>query len=100
LEQIAAGEVAMETDIDNPIPTSMDELQEQLETTESNLSQLQSMITSENEKLHKYKVENIRRKHNYIPLIMEMLKILAERGELTTLVDKVTLNHLQTDRDQ
>lgn len=78
----------METDIDNPIPTSMDELQEQLETTESNLSQLQSMITSENEKLHKYKVENIRRKHNYIPLIMEMLKILAERGELTTLVDK------------
>jgi uncharacterized protein (DUF342 family) len=48
----------METDIDNPIPTSMDELQEQLETTESNLSQLQSMITSENEKLHKYKVNN------------------------------------------
>ena len=34
-------------------------------------------------------VENIRRKHNYLPLIMEVLKILAKRGELVNLVEKV-----------
>lgn len=34
-------------------------------------------------------LENIRRKHNYLPLIMEVLKILAKRGELVGLVDKV-----------
>ena len=49
----------METDIDDPIPLTMDELQEQLESIESNLSQLQSTIISENEKMHKYKVADI-----------------------------------------
>ena len=33
-------------------------------------------------------LENIRRKHNYLPLIMEVLKILAKRGELVGLVEK------------
>lgn len=29
-----------------------------------------------------YRKENIRRRHNYIPLIMELLKITAESGKL------------------
>jgi len=33
-------------------------------------------------------MENIRRKHNYLPLIMEILKTLAQEGKLTGLVDK------------
>ena len=37
-------------------------------------------------------LENIRRKHNYLPLIMEVLKILAKRGELVTLYEQVS-NH-------
>ena len=37
-------------------------------------------------------LENIRRKHNYLPLIMEVLKILAKRGELVTLCEQVS-NH-------
>lgn len=40
-------------------------------------------------------VENIRRKHNYLPLIMELLKVLAKQGNLVPLVEKVgrsTLN--------
>ena len=36
-------------------------------------------------------MENVRRKHNYLPLIMELLKILAKRGELVPLVEKVQL---------
>lgn len=36
-------------------------------------------------------VENIRRKHNYLPLIMELLKVLAKQGNLVPLVEKVRL---------
>ena len=35
-------------------------------------------------------LENIRRKHNYLPLIMEVLKILAKRGELVKLCEQVS----------
>lgn len=38
-------------------------------------------------------LENIRRKHNYLPLIMEVLKILAKKGQLVTLVEQVGSAH-------
>ena len=34
-------------------------------------------------------LENIRRKHNYLPLIVEVLKVLAKRGELVKLCEQV-----------
>ena len=42
------------------------------------------------------KVENVRRKHNYLPLIVEILKVLGQEGKLVALVEKVgltTTNH-------
>ncbi len=36
-------------------------------------------------------VENIRRQHNYLPFIMELLKILAQEGKLVDLVEKVSI---------
>ena len=35
------------------------------------------------------KVENVRRKHNYLPLIVEILKVLGQEGKLVGLVEKV-----------
>lgn len=51
----------METDVEDPISTSPEDLQSQLEDVESHLSQLQSLIISETEKLHRYKVTNVQR---------------------------------------
>ena len=40
------------------------------------------VIEDEKEKVNKYRRENERRQHNYIPLIFELLKIMNEKGKL------------------
>ncbi|KAI1298181.1 Ubiquitin carboxyl-terminal hydrolase isozyme L5 [Halotydeus destructor] len=52
------------------------------------ISHLLDMIKEEEVKAQQYKLENIRRKHNYLPLIMEILKTLGQEGKLTDLVSK------------
>jgi hypothetical protein len=37
------------------------------------------------------KVENERRKHNYIPFFLELLNIASERGDLPDLYEKAKL---------
>lgn len=52
------------------------------------VSRLQTLIDEEIWKSKRYQIENIRRKHNYLPLIMELLKILAKDGKLVPLYQK------------
>uniref|UniRef100_A0AAV2L1G7 Ubiquitin carboxyl-terminal hydrolase n=1 Tax=Knipowitschia caucasica TaxID=637954 RepID=A0AAV2L1G7_KNICA len=54
----------------------------------SEIAKYQLLIETENQKLQRYKIENIRRKHNYLPFIMELLKTLAEYQQLMPLVEK------------
>jgi len=44
-------------------------------------------IDLESQKAEQWKLENRRRKHNYAPFIVKLLKLLADRGELLPLVD-------------
>lgn len=47
---------------------------------------LKRMLAEEEAKMQRYRLENVRRRHNYLPLIMEMLKTLAQEGKLVELV--------------
>lgn len=75
----------------------IDEIQKQIETNPNNMetdaqqteiAKLRLLISEEDNKRKQYQVENIRRKHNYLPLIVEILKILAKEGKLTTLYEQ------------
>lgn len=49
---------------------------------EEELTQLRAALETEENKRARWRIENIRRKHNYLPLIVNMMKILAEEGKL------------------
>ena len=47
-------------------------------------------IAADEEKMSSWKLENVRRKHNYIPFIVKLLKVLASNGKLSALIDNAT----------
>jgi len=53
----------------------------------SEIGELRLMIEEEERKTKQHQVENIRRKHNYLPLIVELLKILAREQRLVKLYE-------------
>jgi ubiquitin carboxyl-terminal hydrolase L5 len=52
---------------------------------------LEHQIEIEKEKLKRHKSENVLRKHNFIPLIYNFLRILAEKNQLAPLVSEAKL---------
>lgn len=50
-------------------------------------SAAQAALAAEADKHAQWMLENRRRKHNYVPFIVNLLKLLAERGELMPLID-------------
>lgn len=69
---LTGGEEAMETDDDR----------------ETEIAKFRFLVGNEIEKRKRYRIENVRRKHNYLPFIVELLKMLGERGQLMPIYEK------------
>ncbi|XP_022915714.1 ubiquitin carboxyl-terminal hydrolase isozyme L5 [Onthophagus taurus] len=73
----------------------MEDVQRQIEESgmetdaqQADIARLKYLIEEEDSKMRRYQIENIRRKHNYLPLIMELLKLLAKEGKLMSVYEK------------
>ncbi|CAL4064601.1 unnamed protein product, partial [Meganyctiphanes norvegica] len=81
--------MALVSDRKMVIERSIAQLQKEIEESSMDTStqaeemvHLRARLEEEENKRKRWEVENIRRKHNYLPLIVNMLKILAEEGKL------------------
>lgn len=59
-----------------------EQLEEKLKKVESEINECNNGINIEKMKMNKYKEDNEKRQHNYVPLIFELLKIMDEKGIL------------------
>lgn len=50
--------------------------------------------------MKRYKIENARRKHNYLPLIVEILKLLAKDGKLVPLYERAKAKTLEKEKQK
>lgn len=74
---------------------SADENAMDTDENQTEIARLRSLIEDEIVKRKRYRIENIRRKHNYLPFIVELLKMLGEQGQLTPLYEKAKQRALE-----
>ena len=85
-EDVEENIVDFDEDYFNSLPNEVAGLKEELKHKQEDLKTAEMQLLEENELHEKWAKENARRKHNYIPLILELLDVLAERKELTGLL--------------
>ena len=65
-----------------------DQLEEKLKSIELEINECNNGINIEKMKMNKYKEENEKRQHNYVPLIFELLKHMSEKGIINDLSEQ------------
>lgn len=70
------------------LATTPDGLQAQASEIDAKIGELEQEIKSEEAKFNNWRQENVRRKHNYIPFVVNLFRLLAERGHLKPMVEK------------
>lgn len=63
-------------------------------------SRIRLKISNEEDKMRRYRIENARRKHNYLPLIVEILKLLAKDGKLVPLYERAKAKTLEKEKQK
>lgn len=74
--------------IDKLLSGSAGEAMETDDDRETEIAKLRNELQNEADKRKRYRIENIRRKHNYLPFIVELLKMLGEKGQLMPIYEK------------
>ncbi|EGC39163.1 ubiquitin carboxyl-terminal hydrolase isozyme L5 [Dictyostelium purpureum] len=84
------------------LPNSKDELDQLLMDINENIQDYNNDILMEQEKFRNWKDENIRRKHNFTPFILNLVKALAEKEQLQPLIQKTKdqINQRQQQQQQ
>lgn len=61
---------------------------EEIENIRTQMIELRSKLDDELATLERQHQENLRRRHNYVPFIVSLLKVLSQKGHLNDLVTK------------
>ncbi|XP_017055921.1 ubiquitin carboxyl-terminal hydrolase isozyme L5 [Drosophila ficusphila] len=65
------------------------------EERQAEIASLRTYVKFEQDKKRRYRQENLRRRHNYLPFIVELLKQLAETGQLMPIYEKAKQQAMQ-----
>ena len=68
--------------MDNIVKEGRETIEASLSELSSSIAQHEMRIAGETERQAKWKAENERRRHNYVPLIFELLQQLAKKNML------------------
>ncbi|KAF2072236.1 hypothetical protein CYY_006436 [Polysphondylium violaceum] len=78
---------SMDTDDSDGLPTNKADLQVIKGDIEMEIDNLNNEIVLEKEKFKVWREENIRRKHNFMPFLLNLIKSLAEKDKLQPMID-------------
>ena len=92
MERYAASEIRVNlmAVVNNRVDAAQAQLaaHQPLGDVDARIGDVHAALAAAQEQHSSWRVENARRRHNYIPFIFNFLKVMAEKGKLKPLIDK------------